>query len=241
MRILLTRPAEESERDALLFKRYGFDPVLLPLITFRVLNFEVPPLEKFDYLYIGSKRAADFFLEKVKKLPKTLRVIAVGEKTAEFLKRKYSVEPFLILNGYSENLVELGEKGELKRGKLLAPLPKVNTGNVKKLERLGFEVETLEVYETVPIIYPREKVLEKLKYADIVFFASPSAYRSMLLNLQKDKKPLSGKIIVAIGKTTKRAIEEDNLKVGFVPSRPSAEILAKELAEAVNGIKGENP
>jgi uroporphyrinogen-III synthase len=244
-KVLITRPREEWETTSKVFKKHGFQPSALPLIEFRPLEFELPrPLEEFDYIYFGSKRAAKFFLQKVplKRRNKTPKVIAVGEKTALYLKKHFNIETDIVLNGYSEQLIEFAERGIISPGKLLAPLPKVNTGNIEKLGRKNFEVYTLPVYETLPIKYDLDTVEQAVKNTDIVFFASPSAVNALIENLQNKTELLLNRIIVAIGNTTERALKEANLKVDFKPSRPNVEVLAKELAEALNGTtKRENP
>lgn len=245
LKVLITRPPEEAEKTAKVFENYGFEPVTLPLIDFQPLDWKLPyPLEDFDYIYFGSKRAARFFLQKVdlKAYKKNPKVIAVGEKTALYLREKFHVKTDIVLNGYSQQLIELAQKGKLTPGKILAPLPKVNTGNLEKLREKNFQVFTLPVYETIFIRYPTPQVEKTVKGSDVILFASPSAVKSMLVNLQNKSEILLHKIIVAIGNTTERALRKADLRVDFVPSRPDVEVLAKELAEALNGTtKRENP
>jgi len=241
-RVLLTRPEEDGKRDAETFKRFGFEVELLPLIGFKPLDFEIPRLEEFDYIYFGSKRGVNYFLQRLKPedLKKLPPVVVVGNKTARALE-KFGLKPFLVLGGYSKQLVELAKNGTLKKGKILVPTAKVHTKDVYLLEELGFEVKVLPVYETVYLKYPPTLVEDKLKRSNIVIFTSPSNFYSLLENLQNRKKLLREKIIVAIGKTTAKAVEESGFKVSFVPSRPDIGVLAKELAEAFDGMdKGKN-
>jgi len=239
MRLLLTRPKSEALKDKEIFESYGFKVEILPTIDFRVFDFEVPPLEGFDYIYFGSKRGVEFFLKKVGTIPKTVKVLAVGRKTAEVLRNR-GIEPYIVSNGSSEKLVELAKRGELQRGKILVPTAKVHTKNVYKLGELGFKVEVLPIYETVYLKYPTKEVIGALENTDIVILTSPSTFLSLLENLQKRADLLQKKIIVAIGGTTAEAVREKGFKVGFVPTQPYTETLAKELAEAVYGFEGEN-
>jgi uroporphyrinogen-III synthase len=239
--ILLTRPREEAEKDKKIFERFGFKIEILPLIDFKPLDFEVPPLENIDYVYFGSKRGVEFFLRKVdlskfKKLPK---FIVVGNKTAKVLE-KYGFVPDIVLKGYSKNLLDLVEKGVLKKGRILIPTAKKHTKDIYLLKDYGFDLKIIPVYETVYLRYPLSEVLDKLSKVKIVIFTSPSTFFSLLENLQKDTNRLKEKIIVAIGRTTAKAVEEEGLKVDFIPSRPDMAVLAEELAEALNGIEGEN-
>ncbi|HID79911.1 MAG TPA: uroporphyrinogen-III synthase [Aquifex aeolicus] len=237
--VLLTRPQEEIPKDTQIFKRFGFEVVSLPLIGFEELEFSPPRLEDFDYLYFGSKRGVRFFLKKVEEIPPSVRVVTVGEKTAEEL-RKWNLKPFKVLKSSSRELVELARKGQLKRGKILAITPKDYIKDIHRIEEFGFFLKVLPVYKTVFIKYPLSVVEREVKKADIAIFTSPSTFISLLENLQNRKELLDTKIIVAIGKTTAGAIEGRGFKVSFIPSRPNTEILARELREELNGFKGKN-
>jgi uroporphyrinogen-III synthase len=239
--VLLTRPEEDAVKDRDIFQSFGFKVNLLPLIGFKPLDFEIPPLENFDYIYFGSKRGVKYFFQKldregIKKLPP---IVVVGKKTAQFLE-EFGLKPFLVLDGYSNHLVELAKSGKLKKGKVLIPTSKVHTKDIYRLKDIGFEIKVLPVYETVYLKYPSEVVRKKLEDSDIVIFTSPSTFFSLVENLQNGTNLLREKIIVAIGKTTAKAVEGKGFKVSFTPSRPDMGLLAKELAEAVNGIDGKN-
>ncbi|RTZ68791.1 MAG: hypothetical protein DSZ30_03625 [Aquificaceae bacterium] len=237
--VLLTRPQEEIPKDTQIFKRFGFEVVSLPLIGFEEVEFAPPRLEEFDYLYFGSKRGVRFFLKKVKEIPPSVRVIAVGEKTAEEL-RKRGVEPFKVLKGSSKDLVEMAKDGKLQRGKILAITPKEYIKSIHLVEEWGFGLKVLPVYRTVFIRYPLSVVESAVIKSDIIIFTSPSTFMSFLENLQNRKELLDTKIIVAIGKTTAGAIEVRGFKVSFIPSRPNTEVLAKELMEELDGSKGKD-
>ena len=237
-RVLLTRPKEEALRDREIFEREGFEVSLLPTVAFRELDWQKPPLEDFDYLYFGSKRGVEFFFKRIKSLPSHLKVIAVGKKTAQSL-HSLGIKPFLVLDGHSRQLVDLAKEGTLEKGKILVPTAKVHTKDIYRLERFGFELSVLPLYETYFLRYPLKEVEKVLKNTDIVIFTSPSTFLGLLENLQKKVEPLQKKIIVAIGKTTAGAIKERGLKVDFIPSRPYAEVMARELSEVLNGFNKE--
>jgi len=237
--VLLTRPKEEIPKDTQIIKRFGFEVVSLPLIGFEEINFSPPRLEEFDYIYFGSKRGVRFFLKKIKEIPPSVKVIAVGEKTAEEL-RKRGINPFKVLKGSSKDLIELAKKDKLQRGKILAITPKEYIKNIHLIEEWGFNLKVLPVYRTVFIRYPLSVVESAVRRSDIIIFTSPSTFMSLLENLQNRKKVLNTKIIVAIGKTTAEAIGVRGFKVSFIPSRPDTEILAKELMEELDGFKGKD-
>ncbi len=236
LRVLLTRPKEEIERDRETFERFGFEVVSLPTIGFEPLPFETPDLERFDYVYFGSKRGVGFFLKKVKTLPESLKVVAVGEKTSEEL-RKFGVAPFLVLEGSADHLLELAKEKKLPPGRMLVPTSDRYLKKIHLLEDLGFELTVLPVYRTILLTHPTEEVLRKVELSELLIFTSPSTFKGLILNLQNHKELLCKKIIVAIGRTTREAIEKEGCKVAFTPSRPDTAVLARELAEALNGDK----
>jgi len=235
VKVLLTRPLKEAKKDKRTFERFGFSVELLPTIDFEPLDFAVPNLEDFDYIYFGSKRGVEFFLSKVESLPDHLKVLVVGNRTAESLKKR-GIEPFLVLKGSSDHLLELAKEGKLLKGKVLIPTARDYLKKIHLLEEFGFKLTVLPVYRTVFVKYPLEVVWERLKPSEVVVFTSPSTFKGLLYNLQNRKGLLIEKKIVAIGKTTGAAIEREGFTVWWSPSRPDAEVLARELAEVIYGI-----
>jgi uroporphyrinogen-III synthase len=232
--VLLTRPKEEALKDKKIFERFGFEVIVLPLIEFEPLDFTVPPLENYDYIYFGSKRGAKFFLQKVQVLPKHLKVVTVGEKTAQFLEEHFGIKPFLVGKGSASEVVR--QLKELPRGKILVPTAEKYTKDIHLLENYGFKVDILPVYETKYVEYPPGLFRVNLEKATILIFTSPSTFRAFLVNLQKINTTLLNKIIVSIGKTTKKEIEKYGYKVDWVASKPDMELLAGELSEVLNEI-----
>jgi len=235
--VLLTRSKEDALKDKEIFERYGLRAEILPLIKFEELPFTPPKLENFDYLFFGSKRAAQYFLSKIERLPPSLKVIAVGEKTASFLEEAFGIKPVLVLDGYSETLLTLVDKNVITPGRLLAPLPKVNTNKIQKLSSKGFEIKVIHPYRTIFVKYSLNTVKKALKTVNAIFFASPSAVKSLVINLQNNLNLLREKKIVVIGKTTKKMVESYNFKVWLTAEQPSVEAAAAKLTEALNGNK----
>jgi len=228
-KVLLTRSAEDCAADRKLFERFGFEVLQLPTLEFKPLDFD-PPKERFDLVFFPSRRAIDFYLLRAK-IPKGAKVAAVGQKSAEHLRKRYLVEPDFVLGGYSRDLFKLNLEGK----RVLAVLPLGGGGELDRLKNAS--VEKLFVYETILKRLDPKEAKEKIKAADALIFASPSSFKALLPILQKERTIVEGKIIVAIGDTTERAIRRGGFTVRFKPSRPSMELLARELAEALYGTQ----
>ena len=103
-----------------------------------------------------------------------------------------------------------------------------------QLEALGAEVDELPAIELAPVAangWVRD-AMRSLPSADWVFFTSPEGIRwfsKMLKPLRKDLRLLAGCRLGAIGPKTAVALEEQGLRVDFVPRRYSQEGMVDDL------------
>lgn len=227
MRVALTRSQEDIQKDRKIFEEQHFEVVELPLIEEKVLDFKVPDME-FDLVVFQSPRAVRLFLSRYKL--KGERVLAVGEKTAKEVERfGYSVwaKPE---NYYGEELVAM-LKG--LSGRVLIPRSAVGRDEViDGLRGLGFEVVPVEVYSIREKIYKKEELLNRLAKVDAVVFASPSAVRGLLANLQKEEIQRvikDNKITVCIGKTTQNFFQKELGLTCHIPEKPTMEKVVELL------------
>ncbi len=107
------------------------------------------------------------------------------------------------------------------------------------LEALGWRVEAVEAYRTVPRPVPRE-VLSAASRADAICFASPSAVTSYL-----DQAEAAGisvpPVVVCIGPTTSAAATARGLEVQAEAAQHTAAGLAEALAGALSERKVRRP
>lgn len=225
-KIALTRSLEDIKRDKKLFENAGFEVIDVPLIEEEVLNFEIPPLN-FDFVVFQSPRAVRVFLSKYKLGNE--KIVVVGEKT------KKTVEEFgykawaMPREYYAEEIVKLFEG---LSGKVLVPRSAVGRDEViEGLKALGLEVYPIDVYRVKEKIYEKEDLLERLKRADVILFASPSAVKGLLANLPKEEATelLKDKKILSIGKTTKEFIKKELELDSQMPEKPTMESLVEFL------------
>ncbi len=219
-RIALTRSKEDIEKDRLIFERAGFQVVELPLVEEELLDFE-PPKESFDFVVFQSSRSVKAFLSKCRL--KGEKVVVVGEKTKRAVEEHHYDVWAMPENYYGEEILRIFQG---LSGKVLIPRSAVGRDEVVEgLKALGFEVQTLDVYTIKPKLYPKEELITKLYTSDAIVFASPSAVKGLLANLQKEEalrllEPLK---VICIGKTTKDFFEKEIGLKCLVPEKPSIE------------------
>ncbi|MDW8294522.1 MAG: uroporphyrinogen-III synthase [Aquificaceae bacterium] len=239
MRVVLTRSPEDIQKDREVFEREGFEVIALPLIQEVPLHFEVPRVE-FDFVVFQSPRAVRLFLSKYRLDGE--KVVVVGEKTKREVER-FGYEVWAMPEDYYGK--ELLKIFRGLSGKVLLPRSGVGRDEVVEgLRELGLEVYPLEVYTLKEKIYERGELVEKLSGADAVLFASPSALKGLLANLQKEdiKRLLAGKVLVCLGKTTEDFLKETLCLYCHTPEKPTLEKvveLLKTMALKLHNINGE--
>ncbi|WPM32900.1 uroporphyrinogen-III synthase [Hydrogenobacter sp. T-2] len=225
-RIAFTRGEEDIKKDKPIFEKAGFQVLELPLIEEELLDFE-PPKESFDFVVFQSPRAVKAFLSKCRL--KGEKIVVVGEKTKKAVEEQGYKVWAMPENYYGEELIELFRGIS---GRVLLPKSAIGRDEViEGLKALGLEVYALDVYTIKPKLYQKEELVDKLSTADAVVFASPSAVKGLLANLQKEEaisllEPIK---VVCIGKTTKGFFEREMGLKCLVPEKPSIERVVELL------------
>ncbi|QID32413.1 uroporphyrinogen-III synthase [Pampinifervens florentissimum] len=225
-RIALTRSKEDIQKDRPIFERAGFQVLELPLIEEEFLDFE-PPKESFDFVVFQSPRAVKAFLSKFRL--KGEKIVVVGEKTKKTVEEHGYKVWAMPENYYGEELLKIFRGF---KGKVLVPRSAIGREEVMEgLKALGFEVHALDVYTIKPKLYQKEELISKLSTADAIVFASPSAVKGLLANLQKEEviillEPIK---VVCIGKTTKAFFEKEIGLKCLTPDKPSIERVVELL------------
>jgi uroporphyrinogen-III synthase len=147
MRLLVTRPEPDASAFAEELRALGHDPVLQPLLEFRVLEFDTEPLRKADALIITSGASLRALGERggVEGLA-AKPLYCVGEQTA---KRA-------LASGF-KTVLDIGQTGEELAGKIVAAGRKnaslchvmgehMAFDIAGALRRAAFAVETVTVY-----------------------------------------------------------------------------------------------
>lgn len=203
MNILITREEEKYQKFADKLKAVGLNPLSLPMIE----CVPVPAIIKghYDYLVFTSLNSAKYFVTYTGKVTCD-KIVAVGSATAQALLEIGLKTDLLPENASAESLKALFSDIDVTGKKFLFPGAETRAGDFHKyLQDKGADVSLVTIYKTHPVSYPEgyiEKFLRENK-VNVVTFASPSAARAMLENIEGMTQQ-----IICIGKTTADTVRE---------------------------------
>ena len=86
MKILLTRPINESITTSKTLSKLGIETFILPFLEIKAFSYHEFKVSKSDYFMFTSKNAVNFF--RFKKHFKNNSVFSVGSETKVILKKK---------------------------------------------------------------------------------------------------------------------------------------------------------
>jgi uroporphyrinogen-III synthase len=228
--------------------RLGGEALICPMIAVQPLPMieehlaTLRKLDQFAWLIFTSASAVEMFrlwLEKaaVKELPATLRVIAVGEKTAAAVRvHGWHVEALAEQTSAEGVVAALLQQRAGSNTKILFPRALEGRELIpQELEKVGAQVVVLPVYQTVPAV-PKNLAVLRLrlheKNIDAIAFTSPSAVQQFFHLLPLSEWPILREIcLAAIGRTTATAIREHGLQASVTPETTSAVALIEAIAE----------
>ncbi len=215
-----------------------------PLSSYAEFDHLLSRFNDFNYLIFTSTNAVDYFIKRKKEIKIDLdysstKIIAVGEKTASAC-AEAGIPVDIIPSDFSAEgiLIELKDV-DIRDSKIFIPGSKLSGDKLGKgLQLKNAKVFQLPIYD---IDLPDDKLtLSKLKKvikdkADIYIFTSPSSFNNYLklADIFGYSQYFGQSFVVAIGPTTKQAIENNHFKVDFVPSKYTVQDIFYELAEFI--------
>ncbi len=246
-RIVVTRAAEQASDLVYALRENGAEVLLLPSVSFteaedkHPLDTAIHSLYRFDWLLFTSQNAARFFSARCHELgisPAALagalpRVAAVGPATAEAAHKEGFDVKFVASRNTGEGLAaELREHAQGK--KMLLPRSDRASGDLPAaLSRAGADVTEVVAYRTLALQASEYSALEEIRQgrADVVTFASPSAFHAFVSQIGVDAlHELSGRMVLAaIGPVTAKAIHA----AGFAVEIEASESTAAGLVDAI--------
>jgi len=248
-RILVTQAEEKGERFARLLQERGAEVLRIPLIRFEdpdsweALDLALGRIDAFHRVLFTSATAVDRFFERHRRLtggtrlPASLRVAAVGPKTAEAILRWGHAADLVAESFRAEGLLEkLPAQAVTGREILFPRAQEARELLVEELERRGARLTLAPVYRTLPAEESRGPLREALRSGRIhvATFTAASTVRHFVDLLGEDDLPglMRGVTIACLGEVTAETARSKGLQPEIVPARSTLEDFAEAIAEA---------
>lgn len=246
-RALITRPRERAQELCFLLEDEGAEVIALPLLELqppedpRPLRAAAERVGRFQWIALCSPSAVAALVEAVREagtFPELRRahLAAVGPATARAVRAHGLDVDRQVEQGGGAALFE-ALRPDLRPGDQVL-LPAAAEGRPEleaALRDAGAEVTRVCAYRSVKQGLPAE-AMELLRRAPptLALFGSPRTAEALLeaLGEQEARALLAGAKLVAIGPTTRAAIESLGFTVAGTAVRPTAEALVDAAAEA---------
>ncbi len=162
MRLLITRPEEDAIVIAGLLRARGHTPIIAPLMDVQVREGAAVALDGVQALLATSANGVRAFAQRTQH--RDLPLYAVGPQTAETA-RSAGFKTVLSAEGDSNTLVEfVAQHADPGKGLLLHAAGSETAGRIKQaLQAKGFTVETVVLYDAVPVAKLPENALAVLQ------------------------------------------------------------------------------
>ncbi len=189
---------------------------------------------KFDWVVFSSQNAVEGFFRarESSKLLAGAAVSAVGSVTAAKLESRGVTVDLQPANYNGAALVEEIRSRDLRDKAVLFPHGNLARRTIPDgLRALGANVQTVEVYRTVPAETLDSDVASDLIEGayDLVVFCAPSSVATLSTLLREQGKALHGTTAACIGPTTSEAAREVGLIVEVQPSEATIESLIEAI------------
>jgi uroporphyrinogen-III synthase len=157
----------------------------------------------------------------------------IGKATGETLIQQ-GIEPHFV----SESVDSLEFAGQLQEVlgssnvKVLVPTGNLASNNLEKVLGNQHQINYLVVYNTETTSLMDSSITKSIVEAayNMIFFLSPSAVNAFVSIFQQ-KITLPAIQSAAIGKVTRKAMEQAGIEPKFVPSLPNLELMVEELEQ----------
>lgn len=228
----ITRPLPDALELSYKIESLGAKSIPLPVLKFKKIDFDIKNLkEDFDYLIFTSKRGIhalkeNLYLKEIFDIFKNKKIISIGPETAKEIE-KIGFSSMVPDEYTQEGILSIFEKLRDKNKKILILRTEGRELLKEKLEKMGFYVKELKIYEMVKEDKERIDIfLPLLKKVTDFIFTSPKIFETFL---EIGEKFLKNKRIIAIGKITASFIESKGFKVNLTPEKFIADEIIKAL------------
>lgn len=240
-RVVVTRPSSASRQVSSRLRGLGAEVIDSPLIRIEYVEADLSgPRSDHDWIVFTSFHGVEGFLRQLERQGLdarffgAARIAVVGPKTAARFEG-VGIRADLIPEEYRARALVEAIAAEAKSGqRVLFPCGTLAVDEVSNgLARVGLEVETLHVYDTL-LQPPSDAALEAFRRGvDAVLLYSPSAAKS----LASSGVDLEGVQIFCVGPTTADAGRSVGLPVSGVPDIYGDEGMIESLLQMVGPLR----
>ncbi len=246
-RVLITRPRPQAEAFAAGLRQAGFEPVFFPVVEIAPLedttglDRALQELESYDWLVFTSVNGVEAVWERLNRLgvarvPESLRVAAIGPKTAGALRERGVIPAYVPAEYVAEAI--LPGLGDLHGKRVLLLRAEIARRALPEaIERAGGVADEVAVYRTLPAEGDPAGLVAVKAGVEVVTLTSPSIVRSFAVRLRQaglDPLHLAGDPLIAcIGPITARAAEEEGFTRIIVAEEYTTEGLIRAMARSV--------
>lgn len=254
--VVVTRPAAGRDSLSSALTAAGAHVVALPAVEIEdpedggaALDHAARAVGTYRWVVFTSAQAVDRFVPLLRDARAfgQARVAAVGDATAESLRRHGIVADLVPARSSAEGLAESFPLPDVPGAGVLFPAAAGARPTVPSaLRAKGWRVDEVAAYRTVAAPAPPAALVPVVAAADAVTFASPSALDAYVSWRTDDGRPFPVPPVVAcIGPVTASAARAAGLSVAVEAARPSAgavvDALARALREVADAGGGERP
>ncbi len=242
--IISTRAVDAEDHLSELLIEQGAKVYSLPMIeiTPSALTEEMDAvlknLKSFDWIFFTSKNGVACFFQHLislqgnTELPQSLRIAAVGYKTALEIDY-YGYAPHFISEGNTaeDMLNQFFHKYDTGNKKIILSLGNLADDTLQNYLSINNYVQRINVYETVKPQHTDPEIINLIKknIYDLIIFTSPSTFNNFCSFYGKEN--LGSLKMASIGSTTTKTIEGVGFKPLITAKKSNAEGLRDEIVE----------
>tara|TARA_Y100000813_G_scaffold153679_1_gene113843 strand:+ start:197 stop:925 length:729 start_codon:yes stop_codon:yes gene_type:complete len=233
VKILLTRPIDDSILTSKILSKIGIETSILPFLEIKSFDYKKFIISKSDYIMFTSKNAANFF--RFKKQFRGNPVFSVGSETKMILQKK----GFKNIINADENLEKLLilSKKQLKKGDVIIhPTYKNSNPKVRNFFlSLGCKYLAIKCYSSKMICRNNDKLILFMKNTKkgMIAFYSPLTARSFVKQIQE--LDLFGfcknKVFIVISNKVKEEIKKLGKVSIYVAEKPNQKEMIELMKE----------
>ena len=227
-RIVVTRPAHQSDALIQLLLGQGATPIQMPLIEIcspsdggEAMRLAISELDSFEWIVVTSANGAAAIAGEIHGRERRPRIAAIGEATNRALG---SIADFVPSSARGEVLAAELPNG---RGRVLLVQAEVVDGVVgSSLRSRGWSVTEVAAYQT-RMLRPDTKILTRAMKAHALVLASGSAARSWV----QSAGTRTPRFVVAVGQSTAKVSQSVGISITEVATEPTPRCVVNTLSE----------